>query len=203
MRFEGTLTSWNDERGFGRIESTQGGEPIFVHASAWPRGAGRPQLNQPVSFEIELGSKGKRARNVQLVQARRPPRIARQGATQWGTTTLLAIPTFLVFYVVAAVLWRPPLWVAGWYLVASAVTFTAYALDKSAARRGARRIAESTLHALSFAGGWPGALLGQQLLRHKSSKYEFRQLFWATVVFNCVALVALISPLMRSVIHAL
>ena len=203
MRFEGTLTSWNDERGFGRIESTQGGEPIFVHASAWPRGAGRPQLNQPVSFEIELGSKGKRARNVQLVQARRLPRIARQGATQWGTTTLLAIPTFLVFYVVAAVLWRPPLWVAGWYLVASAVTFTAYALDKSAARRGARRIAESTLHALSFAGGWPGALLGQQLLRHKSSKHEFRQLFWATVVFNCVALVALISPLMRSVIHAL
>ena len=203
MRFEGTLTSWNDERGFGRIESTQGGEPIFVHASAWPRGAGRPQLNQPVSFEIELGSKGKRARNVQLVQARRLPRIARQGATQWGTTTLLAIPTFLVFYVVAAVLWRPPLWVAGWYLVASAVTFTAYALDKSAGRRGARRIAESTLHALSFAGGWPGALLGQQLLRHKSSKHEFRQLFWATVVFNCVALVALISPLMRSVIHAL
>ena len=203
MRFDGSLKSWNDERGFGRIESTQGGEPIFVHASAWPRGAGRPQLNQPVSFEIELGSKGKRARNVQLVQARRLPRIARQGATQWGTTTLLAIPTFLVFYVVAAVLWRPPLWVAGWYLVASAVTFTAYALDKSAARRGARRIAESTLHALSFAGGWPGALLGQQLLRHKSSKHEFRQLFWATVVFNCVALVALISPLMRSVIHAL
>jgi cold shock CspA family protein len=71
MRFEGTLTSWNDERGFGRIESTQGGEPIFVHVSAWPRGAGRPQLNEAVSFEIELGPKGKRARNVQIRQVRR------------------------------------------------------------------------------------------------------------------------------------
>jgi hypothetical protein len=38
MRFEGTLTFWDDERGFGRIESTQGGEPIFVHVSARPCG---------------------------------------------------------------------------------------------------------------------------------------------------------------------
>ncbi len=46
MRFDGTLVTWNDDRGFGYIEPTQGGERVFVHVSAWPKGAGRPQVNQ-------------------------------------------------------------------------------------------------------------------------------------------------------------
>ena len=196
MRFEGILTSWNDERGFGRIESTQGGEPIFVHVSAWPRGAGRPQLNQAVSFEVELGPKGKRAQRVQLIQTRRPSRqTERTSAAQWGTATLFAIPAFLVVYVVVAVVWRLPLWVAGVYLVLSAATFITYAADKSAAASRSWRTPESTLHRMALAGGWPGALLAQQFLRHKSTKQEFRQVFWATVVLNVLGLVLLASPL--------
>jgi len=31
MRFKGKLKSWNDGRGFGFTESTQGGREIFVH----------------------------------------------------------------------------------------------------------------------------------------------------------------------------
>ena len=46
MHAEGTLTLWNHERGFGRIESTQNGEPVFVHVRAWPRSPGRPKLGQ-------------------------------------------------------------------------------------------------------------------------------------------------------------
>ena len=204
MRFEGILTSWNDERGFGRIGSTQGGEPIFVHVSAWPRGTGRPQLNQLISFEVELSAKGKRATNDQVVQTRRlPPRTKRQGPAQWGTATLFVIPAFLVLYAVVAVIWRPPLWVAGWYVFVSAATFLAYAADKSAAGKRAWRTPETSLHTLSLVGGWPGALLAQQILRHKSSKQEFRQVFWATAALNCVALVALASPKMRSVLGAL
>lgn len=204
MRFEGTLTTWNDERGFGRIESTQGGEPIFVHVSAWPRGSGRPQLNQLVSFEVELSPKGKRAKNVQLVQSRRAPgRTNQEGPAQWGTATLLAIPAFLLLYTVVTILWKPPLWVAALYVVASTATFFVYAVDKSAAARASRRTPENTLHLLSLAGGWPGALLAQQFLRHKSSKREFRQVFWATVASNLIVLVALASPLARSVRGAL
>jgi uncharacterized membrane protein YsdA (DUF1294 family)/cold shock CspA family protein len=204
MRFEGTLTSWNDERGFGRIESTQGGEPVFVHVSAWPKGSGRPQLTQAVSFEVELGPKGKRARNVQLIQSRRPPkRTERESSAQWGTATLFALPTFLLVYTAIAIFWKPPLWVAGLYLVASAATYFAYAADKSAAASGSRRTPESTLHLLSFVGGWPGALLAQQFLRHKSTKQAFRQVFWATVVLNFVALVALASPLGSKLLRGL
>ena len=204
MRLEGTLTAWNDERGFGRIESSQGGEPIFVHVSAWPRGSDRPQLNQSVTFEVELGPKGKRARNVQLRQVRRSARqTGRASSAQWGTATLFTIPAFLVVYVVAAALWKLPLWVAGLYLVLSAATLIAYAGDKSAAASGSWRTPESTLHALALAGGWPGALLAQKFLRHKSTKQEFRQVFWATVLLNVVGFVVLASPLRQTLLRAL
>ena len=196
MRFEGTLNSWNDERGFGRIESTQGGEPIFVHVSAWPRSSGRPKLGQPVTFEIELGPKGKRAKNIQLVQARRQPRPSERAASaQWGTATLCAIPAFLVVFVVVATVWKLPLWVHGLYAALSIATFIAYAADKAAARNGSWRTPENNLHMLALAGGWPGALLAQQLLRHKSTKQPFRQVFWATAVLNTAGLVVLASPL--------
>lgn len=201
MRFEGTLTQWNEARGFGYIESTQGGEPIFAHVSAWPRGGVRPGLNQVVSFEVEVGPKGKRARNVRPVAQRQPAgRRAAPGAGQWGTATLFAIPAFLVVYVAVSVLWNPPLWVAGVYVVASAVTFAAYAADKSAAEQRARRTPENTLHLLALAGGWPGALLAQQRLRHKSTKRSFRSVFWVTVVLNIGALVVLVSPVGRGLL---
>ena len=204
MRFEGILTSWNDERGFGRIESHQGGEPISVHVSAWPRGSGRPQLNQAVSFEVELGPKGKRARNVELVQVRRPTRqTERIGRAQWGTATLFTIPAFLVVFFVVAAVWKVPLWVAGLYLLLSIATFIAYAADKSAAASGSWRTPESTLHMLALAGGWPGALLAQQFLRHKTTKQEFRQVFWGTVLLNWVGLVVLASPIRQSLLQAL
>ncbi len=203
MRFEGTLTSWNDERGFGRIESSQGGEPIFVHVSAWPKDGGRPAVDQQVTFEVELGPKGKRARSVQLVRAQRTPvRRQREGSAQWGTASLFAIPAFLLVYTILAFLWKLPFWVAGLYAVASVVAFFLYAIDKSAAESGAWRTPESTLHILALAGGWPGALVAQQVLRHKSSKAEFRQVFWGTVLLNIGGLVALASPLGRKLLSA-
>ena len=198
MRFDGTLNSWNDERGFGYIESTQGGEPIFVHASAWPLGSARPQLNQTVSFEVDRGQKGKRAKNVQLLRARAKTKpTERADRAQWGGATLFAIPAFLLLYVAIAILWKTPLWVAGLYVAASTATFMAYAFDKSAAAHRSRRTPESRLHALSLIGGWPGALLAQQLLRHKSTKQAFRQVFWGTVLLNVTALLVLASPLRR------
>jgi uncharacterized membrane protein YsdA (DUF1294 family) len=90
-----------------------------------------------------------------------------------------------------------------WYLLASAATFLVYAADKSAAARGTQRTPESSLHLFSLVGGWPGALLAQQFLRHKSSKQEFRRMFWAVASLNCVALVVLASPAARKVLGVL
>lgn len=121
MRFEGTIQSWNDERGFGFIGSTLGGQDIFVHIKAFKGPPGKPRVGQRV-------------------------------------------------------------------------TFAAYAMDRSAARQGAWRTPEKTLHMLSLIGGWPGALLAQQWLRHKSSKAEFRSVFWVTVALNLAAFTFLASP---------
>lgn len=203
MRFDGVLKSWNDERGFGFLQPTQGGEEIFVHVKAFAPSAGRPQVDRTYSFEVELTAKGKRAKNVQAVrpQASRRP-SPRQERAQWGTATLFALPAFLVVYGVVAVLWRPSAWIAALYLGMSAITFAVYAADKSAAEAGGWRISESTLHTLSLAGGWPGALVAQQLMRHKSTKQGFREVFWTTVVANVAGFVALCSPWLRQFLPA-
>lgn len=70
--------------------------------------------------------------------------------------------------------------------VLSLVTLVAYAADKSAAKKGAWRTPERTLHVLSLAGGWPGALLGQHWFRHKTQKASFQLVFRMTVVLNVV-----------------
>lgn len=74
------------------------------------------------------------------------------------------------------------------YLVMSLVAFAAYAMDKRAAKRGAWRTPESTLHALEVLCGWPGAWLAQRLLRHKSVKTSFRIVFFTMVVLNLAVL---------------
>jgi len=80
---------------------------------------------------------------------------------------------------------------AALYAVASAVCFIAYARDKSAARQGRRRTPERTLLLLGLAGGWPGGLAAQQLLRHKSSKTSFLLKFWLTVLVHLAIVAAL------------
>ncbi|MBL1376176.1 DUF1294 domain-containing protein [Zobellella sp. CGMCC 1.18722] len=59
-----------------------------------------------------------------------------------------------------------------------------YGLDKQAARQNLWRTRESTLHLLALAGGWPGALVAQRRLRHKSRKASFQLVFWLSVVAN-------------------
>jgi uncharacterized membrane protein YsdA (DUF1294 family)/cold shock CspA family protein len=200
MRFEGTLKTWNDDRGFGFIEPTHGGQEIFVHIKAFGHRDGRPQVQQLVSFEVEPAPDGrKRAKNVELLRVVVPRRTAlKDSPAKWGGATLFAIPAFGSLFVLLAVLWKPPALLALSYVVTSLVTFCAYALDKRAARLGARRTPENTLHVLAFAGGWPGALLAQQFLRHKSAKQAFRKVFWATVVTNVLGLVLLCSPVGRA-----
>ena len=71
---------------------------------------------------------------------------------------------------------------------ASLIAVVIYTIDKRAAIGGRRRIRERTLHALALAGGWPGALAAQSVLRHKTAKHAFRRIFWLTMLLNCAAL---------------
>ena len=82
---------------------------------------------------------------------------------------------------------RPfPLWVPALYLGASIVTFVAYAVDKKAAvTAGWRRVAGGFVAgARRRSCGWPGAIVGQQVFRHKTVKSSFQVAFWLTVLLN-------------------
>jgi cold shock CspA family protein len=59
MRTHGTLTRWNDDRGFGFITPAKGPPDVFVHISEFPREGGRPTINELISFEVVPGPDGK------------------------------------------------------------------------------------------------------------------------------------------------
>lgn len=113
----------------------------------------------------------------------------------------LPILAFALVYLGATLAWDLPLLVGAAYLITSLTCFVAYALDKSAARHGAWRTPERTLLVLGLVGGWPGALLAQQWLRHKThktSRRTFRNLFWATVAANVAGFLYFSSRLAAS-----
>jgi uncharacterized membrane protein YsdA (DUF1294 family) len=96
----------------------------------------------------------------------------------------LPLLLFLLLYLHAALAFSLPSAVGLAYVLASVACFALYALDKAAARRGGRRTPERHLLLLGLAGGWPGALLAQQWLRHKTVKTPFKHVFWLTVAVN-------------------
>ena len=202
MRFVGKLKSWNDERGFGFIEPLQGGEEIFVHIKSFPPGTGRPKLGLTLTFEVERGPQGKkRAKAVQFgLPSRNAPAPRRNSPAAWTLPRLVALPAFAVLYAYVASRWPVSTWVAVTYALSSLLAFFVYAFDKSAARHGRWRTSEGTLHLFALACGWPGALLAQQLLRHKSSKPSFIAAFWATVALNVAGFVVLHAPVAQGML---
>ncbi|KQW70054.1 cold shock and DUF1294 domain-containing protein [Methylibium sp. Root1272] len=193
MRIDGKLKSWNDERGYGFIDPVHGGQEIFVHIKAFPSGTGRPSVGQALTFEVELGPNGKkRAHSVQYPvrgRARKPQRS--EAPADWTLPRLLAIPAFIAIYYVVASHWPVKPVVIAVYAFVSLVAFLAYALDKSAAIQKRWRTPEATLLLIGLACGWPGALLAQQFLRHKTSKPSFVAAFWLTVLLNVAGFVVL------------
>ncbi|NMG31891.1 cold shock and DUF1294 domain-containing protein [Aromatoleum evansii] len=197
MRIDGTVKTWNDDRGFGFIEPLHGGQEIFVHIKAFVSRSGRPEVGQRVTFEVEMTPDGKkRAKRVEVVRARRQSvRVRNDNPAQWGTATLFAIPAFFVLFTIVAYFWKVPGWVAGLYLGTSVVCYVVYAADKRAATADRWRVSEDTLLGLGLIGGWPGAIVAQQVVRHKSNKATFRAKFWVTVIVNVLAFLVLSSPL--------
>jgi len=78
-----------------------------------------------------------------------------------------------------------------WFLFANLLTVVIYGADKMAARKAWRRVPESTLLMFGLVGGWPGAIVGQQVFRHKTQKQPFKTWFIISVMVNIVVLVAL------------
>ncbi len=182
MRFQGRITSWKDDQGFGFITKNGSNNQVFVHIHAFKNRRRRPAGNEIVTYELEIDQKGReRAEKVAFVGDRS---LVASSRKKWSISLLLAI--FFVIFVAASVfVGKLPIIVLGLYLAASIIAFSAYALDKSAAQNNQWRTEEGTLHLLGLIGGWPGALVAQRFLRHKSKKQSFQIIFWGTVILNC------------------
>jgi cold shock CspA family protein len=83
MRVHGTLTKWNDNRGYGFVALPQSHEEIFVHISAFPRSGHRPSIGEMISFDVRTGADGrKRAEGVVRPGAPAPVRERRNTSTR-------------------------------------------------------------------------------------------------------------------------
>lgn len=185
MRYQGKVTNWKDEQGFGFVTPNGGGQKAFVHIKAFSKISHRPTEGDIITYELATDETGRYfAKNI---------RFAGESSTSTNSNKSSYLGTFftLTFCLLITILVSLgllPLAIGGLYLTSSIVTFLVYAIDKSAAQNDRRRTRESTLHLLGFVGGWPGALLAQKTLRHKSKKQEFQTIFWVTVIANCFLL---------------
>ncbi|HEX4501929.1 MAG TPA: DUF1294 domain-containing protein [Scandinavium sp.] len=86
---------------------------------------------------------------------------------------------------------------ATWFISANLLTLLIYGVDKLAACKSWRRIPETTLLLFGVVGGWPAAILGQQLFHHKKQKQPFRTYFYTSVVANVLVVVAAYQMVIR------
>jgi uncharacterized membrane protein YsdA (DUF1294 family)/cold shock CspA family protein len=190
-RYQGKITTWKDAQGFGFITPNGGGPAVFLHIKSFADRGVRPEINDIVTYHLSANEKGQpRAENVAFV---RHPAL-RETAPRSGKASLIWTGGFLALVAAFVIARKLPAIVLLLYLGISAFAFIAYALDKSAAQNNQWRIKESTLHMIALAGGWPGALLAQNILRHKSKKESFQAAFKFTVAVNCAVLGWLLSP---------
>ena len=200
MRTKGKLTTWNDEKGFGFITPGNGGKQVFIHIKAFGNRNRRPEINQLVTYALSIDKQGRPcAISATLAGNRLPEKTKRKN----GSLSIICATIFLVIVCASALTSKIPSFFLSLYMAVSTLTFIIYAVDKSAAAKGSWRTQESTLHLLALAGGWPGALIAQEKLRHKSKKKSFRSVFWVTVLLNCGAFIWLCTPTASATLKSL
>jgi uncharacterized membrane protein YsdA (DUF1294 family)/cold shock CspA family protein len=193
VRYKGRITTWKPERGFGFVTPAGGGEPVFLHITAFSDRRRAPVENEMVTYQLTYDERKRpRATNV-----KRSP-VARAKRRSSSESVSSPIPLgftllFLLFVVTAMLAGRLPPVILAVYGVASIAAFLAYKFDKSAAQQGRWRTKESSLLFLGLVGGWPGAFIAQRVLRHKSRKRSFQIAFWGTVALNTGLLVLLLT----------
>ena len=203
---QGHIKKWQDDKGFGFIE-TENGDSVFFHINEF-KARRRPEVGEQVIFSIGRDNQGrlqaKEVQELQFVQqkmAQKNKQIRQRnakrsaqadfesgqkkrlflGAGFYGVLILLAVTDKLSWLVVA------------WYAALGVITYVMYAKDKAAAQSGDWRTPESTLHLLSALGGWVGAMVAQTYLRHKSQKPDFRMAYYLTVVINMAGLLFVLA----------
>ncbi|ELB2250005.1 cold shock and DUF1294 domain-containing protein [Vibrio parahaemolyticus] len=179
---KGQILEWNDSKGYGFISVIGDDQKVFIHVSSIKNRGRRPKLNDSVTFEVTKDSKGRlNAENVVI-----------EGVNGFPLTVLFGF-SFLVAASASVIVFKGQLLLIPVYLILSTFAYLMFAWDKQAAQNGRWRTPENTLHFLSLIGGWPGALLAQFQLRHKSKKQPFKFMLWVTIALNVSCFVWLLT----------
>ncbi len=177
IRKKGTITDWNDKKGFGFVTPDDSSEKIFLHINALAAGQRRPQLSDSVSYGV--GSDEQRRPCAINVKHR-----SYRFSLSFFNLFFLGPITFFTVLFWMALKNIIPWWIVIVYVSASFLTLLEYAFDKYKARQKKWRTSEAMLHALELLGGWPGALIAQQVFRHKNRKIAFQISFWIIVLIH-------------------
>lgn len=170
---KGQVIEWNDSKGYGFISSVGGELKVFFHISSVTNPGYRPKLQDSVTFEVTQDNKGRlNAENVTV-----------QGVNGFPFAVLFGF-SFLVAATASVIVFNGEKILIPLYILLSIFTYFMFAWDKQAALSGDWRTSEKTLHMLSLLGGWPGALLAQFQLRHKSRKQPFKFILWVAILLN-------------------
>ena len=188
MRLKGQLIKWHADKAYGFIAPNGGGSHVFIHKSAFENRHREPKIKDVITFTITKDNDNRYC----ACEATFPgEKLKKKMPKKVSLLSIFLSLTFLGVIIIAAFLGYLPQKIMLIYLSLSVITYLIYALDKSKAKRKAWRTPESTLHLCAIVGGWPGAALAQQLLRHKSSKRDFRMVFLLTIMINVGALIGL------------
>lgn len=185
MRSKGQIVSWKWDRGFGFIRDDDGTQDIFVHIKEFENRSKTPTVGDRISYKITFDGRAR----LQAVSVRFQGEGFFYRFRPLESRTLI-IGVLAVYAVVIAALsyTAAGLYAALAVFLLSIVSYLAYRTDKRAAERRQWRIPEKSLHFLSLLGGWPGALIAQTQLRHKSSKSSFKVIFYLTILLNLTAI---------------
>ncbi|MBE0405473.1 DUF1294 domain-containing protein [Psychrobacter sp. AOP22-C1-22] len=203
---QGRVKKWQDDKGFGFIE-TETGETVFFHVSEF-KAQRRPNIGEEVVFSVGQDNQGrlqaksvqelgfiqqKMAQKNQKIRQRNQKRSA-QAEFEAGQKKRLFLGAGFYGVLILLVVMNKLSWlVVGWYVALGVITYLTYAKDKAAAQNGDWRTPEMTLHIMSALGGWVGAMVAQTYLRHKSQKPEFRMAYYLTVVINMAGLLFILA----------
>ncbi|MDX1351958.1 MAG: DUF1294 domain-containing protein [Thiomicrorhabdus sp.] len=182
---QGKITFWDNKKGFGFVKllnSDSADEDVFIHIKElnW-----KPEVGQTISFIHTKDIQGRVCGKAAMLCGEFLPHEKSTSSYPFNTIiALLSLGVISLFSIIAI----SNYWIPIGYLGLSLLTFMVYWADKSAAQDGRWRTPENTLHILALIGGWPGAMIAQQKLRHKTQKQPFLSIFWLTVIANIVGL---------------
>jgi uncharacterized membrane protein YsdA (DUF1294 family)/cold shock CspA family protein len=192
LLIKGTLVMWNDLKGFGFVRPDEADgeqDDHFIHISAFKKGmVRRPEVGDAVRFRPADATDRKRAAFAVVEGVEQEPPAAEPKRftltpkpRSWTTNLLILIPLALSSYL----LWRAKNPIPFFsYGVFSLLTIIIYGADKTHAAIRTWRVPEIYLHILELMGGWPGALIAESALRHKTRKSLYKAVLHAIIAVH-------------------